>query len=293
VSAIRTIFRVATVALVVGAAGAVTVPAMAEPTVSYNEPAAQVFTALQPSTPSPIASPDHSRDGTKVDIYFVPHQDDEVLSMGALIAQSTAAGREVWIVNYTDGRASDVCGNKGSNRCQSRGLRGIPVSTFIAMRDAELLASSRALGVPADHVSRDPFRLSGHRLANSRTTVSRAARIIAAWHDAYPNARFTAMSWNDDNSDHAHMGEALRQAVASGRIASNLARFTEFRRYWSRPNAVAISDVPCASPQCNAQVLGAAAAYRRPYGIGWASVPLDFQALVADPKHWVATHGPS
>jgi len=234
--------------------------------------------------------PANSWYGANVDIYLVPHQDDEVLSMGALIAQSSAAGREVWIVNYTDGRASDVCANHGTPVCQGRGLRGTPLSTFIAMRDAELFASSRALGVPADHVSRDPFRTAAPRLANSRTTVSRAMKIIAAWHSAYPAARFTAMSWNDDNSDHAHMGEALKQAVESKLVAPDLARFTEFRPYWHRPSGSVRHYEWCGSEQCRARIVAAMAAYRRPYGIGWASVPTQFQSLLADPWRSVAVH---
>jgi hypothetical protein len=90
-------------------------PAVAATTAVWpNEQAIPIYSAARASdavraafaaTPTAVA-PDNS---SATDVFFSPHQDDETLTFGSLLATATQARRNVWLVTYTTGGGSGVC----------------------------------------------------------------------------------------------------------------------------------------------------------------------------------------
>jgi LmbE family N-acetylglucosaminyl deacetylase len=123
-------------------------------------------------------------------IFFTPHQDDEVLSMGAAIKEHVQAGREVIVVLCTDGAASAV------------GSRYPSVEEFVAERDREFTTAVHRMGatpVIAENRGRD-----------SMLTVVEAEAIIRPYALQYPTGSLKTMTYYDDHPDHAACGQALK-----------------------------------------------------------------------------------
>jgi len=271
--------------------------------------ATAAVTAAFAATP-PAPAPD---DSPTTDVVLSPHQDDETLTFGSLLATATQNHRNVWLVTYTTGGGTGVCAAVG-DVCTNpwTGWTGRPQSDFVAARDDEQARAAAALGVAADHLSRDPFRDGSARTPDDAVTMESAALVLARWHAAYPAATLWAMSWIDLNPDHALMGEVLRAAVAAGIVPSRQARFAMAAAYnheaprvsgmypWVKPFAdlmriergapSAPQLVGCATNRCRSQVTDALNAYRGPYSIGWMSVNAYMRAALADPDHRVITH---
>ena len=258
----------------------------------------------------PAVAPDSS---PATDVFLTPHQDDETLTYGSLLSTATQAGRNVWLVTYTTGGGSGVCTPvDGSCTNPWTGWSGRPIADFVSARDDEQARAAAALGVPADHLSRDPYRDGSERTPDAAVTVESAALVLARWHAAYPAATLWVMSWLDLNPDHALMGEALRAAVAAGLVPSAQARFAMAAAYnherprafgmypWVKPFAdlmriergapAAPRWVGCSTNICRNRVVAAIAAYQSPYAIGWMSVNAYMRAALADPDHRVITH---
>lgn len=88
-------------------------------------------------------------------VYFVPHQYDEVLTLGGSIMNHALSGHEVKVVLCTDGRGSIVKNTLNDGGTCTKNNAGIEDrhnivlddSGFIAARDREFIASCKALGV--------------------------------------------------------------------------------------------------------------------------------------------------
>lgn len=204
-------------------------------------------------------------------VFFVPHQDDETLTMGADIRAHYLAGRDIRIVDVTDGSASGV----KNTMCQTRGYC-LTTAEFIAARRAEQLAAIRQLA-PTSHVYYEKY-------VDNTLTVAQATSVINKYKALYPNGSYKTMSWLDDHHDHANLGTAMRNLCNAGQIPNGDCRFEQFRRYWlSKP----ISGGFIAG---NVNVLAAYDEYFvwNPsigrYAIGSQSVPTDFDAAYADPR---------
>lgn len=203
-------------------------------------------------------------------IYLVPHQDDELLTMGADMAAHVAAGRPVIVVLVTDGAASSARGKmcRATGYCLTR-------EAFSAARDREFAEAMRVMGVSSVHYERQP---------DGQLSDAAARAIVDRWVTAYPYASIKTMSWLDAHPDHAALGRALRASSAAD------ARFEQYRPYWQtmpvRGHYVTGND----------RMKRAAASYGlwRPwagrYAIGarW-SVPSAFRELQADPRSRVHT----
>jgi len=204
-------------------------------------------------------------------IYFVPHQDDEVLSMGADIAAHVAAGRRVILVLVTDGSASGA----RATLCKVKAVC-LTVPEFVAARDREFAASAAALGVrPAD--------VFYEGKPDGKLTAADARAVIASWAARYPGSPLKTMSPHDAHPDHRVLGEALRSLRASG--VTKDARFMQSRPYWtSMPvSGWFVAGSPRVGAAANAYRVYDPAAGR--YAIGWThSVPTAFTRLAADPR---------
>src|SRR5665647_3388117 len=119
-------------------------------------------------------------------IFFVPHQDDETLTMGADIAAHYRADREIIIVQVTDGAESGV----RAEMCAEQGIC-LTVPPFVAARNAEQVAAVQHLAPTA--------RIEYANLPDSELTVATASALIAKYVAQYPTASFKTMSWLDDH----------------------------------------------------------------------------------------------
>lgn len=202
------------------------------PTVAPTEPPAPLVTAspapaaTSTPIPTPSASPRPSPTPTvthlavhlppkpkpapRVDVFYSPHQDDETLSMGSLIIADVARGDIVYIDLITDGSGSGVCP-----------LDYPTLAACTAGRDAEFMAATHDLGIPASHV-----RMWGFQ--DAHLTQAQAASAIAFEVAKHPGATHTTMSPDDNNPDHAALGRAL---LAQAGIAKT---WTVGWPYWAR-----------------------------------------------------------
>lgn len=123
--------------------------------------------------------------------FFTPHQDDEVLSMGASIVEHVQAGRTVYVVLMTDGGASQYC-------IPTYGSR----AACVVERDKEFTDGVNAMGaIPI---------IRSDRMADGTLTVAYAASVINRYYLNYPNASFKTMSEFDASPDHANLGKGMK-----------------------------------------------------------------------------------
>lgn len=234
------------------------------------------------------------------EVFLIPHQDDEVLTFGPVIATLAAAKHEVWIVSYTTGANSNECLPSVAGVCTAERLRGLPEAAFVARRDRELAASAARLGVPANRVL---LTLAGPRPADRKATTAYLDEVVEAALTRWPAATFYSMSFVDQHPDHRGMAAALLRAVRSGALAADHARFGLDRRYWQlvaggEPSTAGARQhwrmafgeptdarlVRCSpGSACGRAVRAAVEAYFHPYGIGRRSVRRRLQITHNDP----------
>ena len=186
-------------------------------------------------------------------VFFVPHADDDVLSMGVYMTELVRLGVDVHVVYYTDGAATGVCGPRyvtvpvsadhpqgSEEECLSNwsGLPadqnwfGQPVSAFVADRDTEFRDSVEALGVAKENI--DIYAPGGARRRDGTVDVAYAQTMLQHYRETYPKATFVTMSWLDAHQDHASAGLALRHLVETDPtdFPPDDAIFTLARWYW-------------------------------------------------------------
>lgn len=206
-------------------------------------------------------------------VFIVPHQDDELLSMGAAIQAHVAAGRDVWVVMVGDGTKSGV----RVQLCPRYGF--CPEMTepaFGHSRDLENQASLLALGVKPSHILRE------HKPENSLSLY--AGPVIDKYIARFGrNASYATMSWLDIHPDHRALGNVLNSRYLTGKITS--ARFYQFQRYWNNVPTPKSGTYKAASPN-GISAATEAYFYENPsegrLGIGSKSVPGDFAALAVN-----------
>lgn len=137
-------------------------------------------------------------------IWLIPHQDDDVLSMGADMKNHVEAGRQNIAVLLTDGSESGVCyqrfgtgGSVGDQR-DNGGLSAAGRAACTEIRDAEFTRAMNRLGVdPVIRSDRKQDSCSG-TLSNKITschsgntlTEAYVLDVIQEYANQYPNASF-------------------------------------------------------------------------------------------------------
>ncbi|MDO7908387.1 PIG-L family deacetylase [Paenibacillus sp. JX-17] len=159
-----------------------------------------------------------------VNLFFIPHQDDEALTFGAAIRNHLDVGDECRVIIYTDGSTSNVrrqlngeiksaLYRKTLNPAEE-GYKPLQEQDMTAYRNDEFLRSCKALGVPDKHI-----HFSRHLVKDGTTTVESCEKVLQEFLERYPEARvkvFTDLGGN--HRDHANMGTAGRNLLRSGAI---------------------------------------------------------------------------
>jgi LmbE family N-acetylglucosaminyl deacetylase len=151
-------------------------------------------------------------------VFYSPHQDDETLFMGQVIAHHALAGREVHVVLCTNGSTSAVL--DALNGVDSNGWWGgwhfparegygpLTRPEFGQARSREFVAAVGQLGVFPQHIHVPAALPDG-------ITVAAATELMISFADLFarqgePVVGHYTMWWGDPNPDHAHLGQALR-----------------------------------------------------------------------------------
>lgn len=150
----------------------------------------------------------------KTMLYFAPHQDDELLSMGIHICTSIQKGCDVHVILCSDGAKSGVRNtlHDGKECKKHDGLHqyDLTIEEFIQARDQEFTDSCLALGVSADHIHIDK-----HRGEDGALAVAAIENLITEYIKKY-GTDATVCTISPSNGPKQHRDhKALGQAVAN------------------------------------------------------------------------------
>lgn len=217
-------------------------------------------------------------------LYFVPHQDDELLTMGIDICSEVIKGNDVHVILCTDGSKS--CVKSRLNDWQNCSLHTehhhykLSDEEFVRARDAEFIASCRILGVHSANIHILP-----QRAVDGALQVDFAEKIIKQYVQQYGTKATVAAIYfangAKQHQDHKNLGLAVYNLWQKG-----LFRQVKFFRepYCEAKKGVRFT-AKSASPMIAARVCYAAYSYGywNPavgrYAIGYHSVPQDFAKL--------------
>lgn len=226
-----------------------------------------------------------------VQVFHVPHQDDEVLTLGAPLLEAVASGDEVHCVLLTRGSGSGA-----RTRLVEQGWLSSHVEVFVAARIREFRAAVTILGLPWDHVHL--------RNAPDPSPPGRIAREVDWGVQNWPGALHHTMSWRDPHPDHQSAGLALNE------------RWTHDRdldvRFWQYPIHRHRFPIGATELPVSDRIADAAAEYgvwdptlsppersisHEPYvggryAIGWRSARDGFEGMDSSRSGWFRGHGP-
>ena len=166
---------------------------------------------------------------TKYIFYFSPHQDDELLNLGAALCKDIDAGREVFCVLCTDGGASGarrLIGNGGTCEWHDGNHDHLmDTAAFSAARDREFTASCLAMGLQPDHIL-----IPADRAPDGQLTAEHAADIMrnaikGLSHERVTIKTLAEVMWRKQNPDHAAAARAalrLREENACAAVKEYL-----------------------------------------------------------------------
>lgn len=143
-------------------------------------------------------------------VFFVPHQDDELLIMGSAIRNHVLSGREVHVILLGRGDGTSVRTRK------MPGLLGYTPSgeEIGRVRDREYRNTLWRLGVRSyRHIPSYE-----HRMAEKSFTVDGALSIMRDYLAVLPGADCKSVSMHDINPDHSALGLALQELWRNGEI---------------------------------------------------------------------------
>ena len=156
--------------------------------------------------------------------YFSPHQDDELLNLGAAICKDIDAGLDVFCVLCTDGGGSGARRLIGDGGCCQwhEGRHDYPMdrAAFSAARDREFTESCLAMGLQQDRVI-----ISPDRMADGASTVKGVKQIILNAIKDFPPDRIAVKTlapvpWRHQNVDHTALAKAAGELFAEQRFMS-------------------------------------------------------------------------
>lgn len=159
-----------------------------------------------------FAIPDHvyAQDHKPPVFFYVPHQDDELLTMGHAIAHHVNNGYEVHVVLLTDGASSNAIHNVNRELAKYY-LQPLTRQEFSYARNLEFVRALSKLGVERKHMHLSYMEDGG-------TSVDEIKRLVLQYVSRYPEAKHYAMSYTDDHIDHRNSGLALLELFEEGVI---------------------------------------------------------------------------
>ena len=158
----------------------------------------------------------------KTILYFSPHQDDELLSMGIDICNSINEGHDVHVILCTDGSKctvrQDLANGKKCNKCPGTHTYHLTEEELVAARDKEFRESCRALGVEDSnvHILQDRFTDGKLTIYDSKKTILRYLKVMGP--DCVVCTLDPNHETNRQHRDHKGMGYAAVELFNEGFI---------------------------------------------------------------------------
>jgi hypothetical protein len=151
-------------------------------------------------------------------IYYVPHPDDETISMSVGIMKDIDEGKNVILVVYTGGMSTNVCeminGKRYSNYWDGlhsprrEGYKELDRTELRQAREREMIDASLMLGVEKNNILFFPKAASEEKLRE----------LMLDFNKRYPHAAHKAMSYNDSHTAHALGGRLLDELFRVGTL---------------------------------------------------------------------------
>lgn len=222
--------------------------------------------------------------GRNTVLYFSPHQDDELLTMGIDICSAVNNGDDVHIILCTDGRKSGVRARLANKeKCpwhRENHIFELSEDDFVRARDAEFIESCSVLGVAKEKVHILP-----NRAVDGALTVEAAEEMIKSCLEKYGKKATVCTIYFDNgvtqHKDHKALGKAAYNLRQKGIVRK--------ARFFREPYCAAPAEIKLvrknATPEIARRIGYAVSAYKRwkpaggRYAIGYHSVPRDLDNL--------------
>ena len=156
-----------------------------------------------------------------IDLYFIPHPDDETLSMGVAIANSVYEGNEVHLILFSKGSDSsarniingkELCNwHKKYHRHNQKKYKTLTCSKFGNLRLKEFVNASMDLGVPKRNIHICNFH-------NEKFNEIDIREVILKYQKKYPNARNNTTSFYDDHKTHKMIAKTVYRLYREDKI---------------------------------------------------------------------------
>ena len=246
---------------------------------------------------APVSIPGYGDAETskKTILYFSPHQDDELLSMGVDICNSINEGHDVHVILCTDGSKCTVrhelANGKECDKCPGTHTYHLTEEDLTTARDEEFRESCRALGVEDGnvHILKKRFTDRELTVCNSKKTILHYLNVMG------PDCVVCTLNPNLDNNkqhrDHKGLGYAAAELFNEGFI-HELRLFTEpyFSEFFQQRidfiRGGIRTAVNTATDLAQERIQKAAEAYSRwepgvgRYAVGYHDIAKAFDALV-------------
>ena len=154
-----------------------------------------------------------------ITLYFAPHQDDELLSMGISVMNSIE-NSETHVILCSDGSKSNIRKVLNNKRfCKhhfSFHIYKLSVEEFVNARDMEFINSCKSLGVSDCNIHIDE-----DRTIDGSLSIEKAKDIMIKYLDKYENAKvrtITPFGCDDQHIDHKNLGYAAIELYNEGKI---------------------------------------------------------------------------
>lgn len=222
-------------------------------------------------------------------LYFAPHQDDELLTMGVDVATSVRQGHDVHVILCSDGSKSGVrktlCNGKTCSKHAGVHEYDLTPEDFIAARDREFTDSCLALGVQPDHIHiPDDRGVDGSVTAEQTEQIMK--RYVADCREMPILCTISPDNGPKQHGDHKAVGQAANSLYKQG-LVKEIRFFVEPYHYdqiADNPRAIPVAPIfRKASPPVAGKVKRAIGAYsywnpeQQRYAVGYHSVTNEFK----------------
>lgn len=233
-------------------------------------------------------------------LFFAPHQDDELLTLGIHACALNNRNANVHIFLCTDGSKSSVrrnlCNGRGCSLHKGIHSYELSIPEFVAARDAEFRTSCASLGYPPASV-----HIASNRCLDGELSVENAEAILRTALSGFPEiscvCTISPFGGDTQHPDHRNLGLAAIQLHEQG-VIPQLILFVE--PYCIQSSRDAYPELALTSSHPTKKVLrqltNAVNAYttwdpeNRRYAIGRHSVPRSFDDFLADPIAYYHTY---
>lgn len=230
-------------------------------------------------------------------LFFTPHQDDEILSMGSAIIEHVEKS-DTHVILCTDGSKSIIRrvlddGGSCSYHIKDVHKYSLSESEFSKDRDEEFKDSCEAMGVEESNI-----HIEDNRAHDGELNKEKARKIILKYLKEYPDAKVktvTPFKASGIHEDHRALGEAALELYKEGKI-KDLRFYVEPYDYNDFKKVNPNVEVWEVLPSQEEKLLSAMNAYKKwnpesgHYAIGYHSVKSHFDELSTNKIQYI--HAP-